>query len=226
MIWPFKKNLEPVANRYLASCRSHPAKGLDVADMTVLVIDAETTGFSLDNDRLLSLATIEVTHREIHVASARNSIIYQDKAPVNEAMKVHGILPSDTASGRPEKEVLGEFLEQLGSRLIVGHHIKFDAGMLNAACKRHYKVRLKSRILDTAMMAMKVLPAFHKTGYANQRPPSLEDVCTTLNLPMMDRHTALGDTFTTAAVFLALCARLRKRLNRPVRFEDLPITKA
>ncbi|MBC2605695.1 3'-5' exonuclease [Pelagicoccus albus] len=225
MIWPFNRKLEPVAAEYLAACKQGVPKGVDVADLTVLVIDAETTGFSLDNDRLLSLATIEVAEREIHVRSAKDWLIYQNVAPVNEAMKVHGILPSDTAKGRPEKEVLGEFLKSLGSRLLVGHHIKFDAGMLSVAVKRHYGIKLRGRVLDTALLAMQELPAFHKTGYANQKPPSLEDVCTSLNLPMMDRHTAAGDAFTTAAIFLALCARLRKRLERPVRLEDLPVTK-
>ena len=180
----------------------------------------------LDADRVLSLASIEVARREIRVATARSWLIYQSEAPVNEATKVHGILPSDTALGLPEKEVVAEFLALLGGHLVVGHHIKFDAGMLDRAMRRHFNVRMKSRILDTALLAMQELSAFHRTGYRNQRPPSLEDVCATLNIPMMERHTAAGDTFTTAVVFLTLCAKLRKRLGRPVRFEDLPISKA
>ncbi len=225
LVWPFGRALDAVAERYRSECRAKPPKDVDVADMTVVVLDAETTGFSIGSDRLLSLALIEARQREIRVGTARHWLIYQADAQVNEAMKVHGILPSDTAEGRPERDVIGEFLKQIGGKLLVGHHIGFDAAMLSAAAKRHYGIALRNRILDTAMLARQELPAFHKTGYANQPPPSLEDVCSALGLPMMDRHTASGDTFTTAVIFLTLCARLRRRLGRPVRFSDLPIGK-
>ena len=223
MIWPFKRRLDPVAERYLAACRERVDREVDVADLRVVVLDAETTGFSVSVDRVLSLASIEVGQREIRVSSARSWLVYQDLAPVNEAMKVHGILPSQTAAGQPEREVIGELLGILGGSLVVGHHIGFDAAMLGAAARRHFGIGLKNRVLDTALLAMQELSAFHRTGYANQPPPSLEDVCSALDLPMMERHTAAGDAFTTAVVFLTLCARLRRRLGRPVRCRDLPV---
>lgn len=223
---PFFTKLEPVAASYKAAGKTKLPKHLDVADLTIIALDAETTGFQIGIDRILSLAAIEIRNRQVHVSSAKHWLVYQAKAPVNEAMEVHGILPSETAEGRPEKEVLAELLPMLGNKLIVGHHIAFDVAVLNEAAKRHYRVRLKNRVLDTALLARQEINAFHKTGYANQPPPKLEEVCTALGIEMMDRHTASGDTFTTALVFLTLCARIRRRLGRPVRFSDLPIHKA
>lgn len=225
MIWPFARNLEVPARRYLAACRLRPPRDRDVADTAVTVLDAETTGFRIEQDRLLSLATLSVVNREIRIDSARQWLVYQVKAPVNEAMAVHGILPCETSGGQPEKEVIREFMERIGGCLIVGHHIGFDAAMLDAALKRHYRVKLKNRILDTAALAMQELPAFRRSGYANQPPPSLEDVCAQLGIPMMDRHTASGDAFTTAEIFLTLCARMRRRLGRALRYRDLPIRR-
>ncbi|MDQ8202868.1 3'-5' exonuclease [Pelagicoccus sp. SDUM812003] len=225
MIWPFSQDTDPVASAYRQACKQRPEKDIDVADLTVVALDAETTGFKIGVDRLLSLATIEIRQREVHVASARNWLIYQKDAPINEAIEVHGILPSDTAEGRPEKEVIGELLGLIGNSVIIGHHIRFDMEMLNEAARRHFKVKLKNRVIDTASLAQQELPAFHRTGYANQPPPKLEEVCSNLGLDMIDRHTALGDTFTTALIFLTLCARIRQRLGRPVRFADLPLSK-
>ncbi len=225
MIWPFKRKLDPVAERYLAACRERVGREVDVADLRVVALDAETTGFSVSADRVLSLASIEVRHREIRVGTARSWLVYQESSPVNEAMTVHGILPSQTANGQPEREVMGELLGTLGGSLVVGHHIGFDVAMLGAATRRHFGIGFKNRILDTALLAMQELSAFHRTGYANQPPPSLEDVCSALDVPMMDRHTATGDAFTTAVVFLTLCARLRRRLGRPVRCRDLPLRR-
>lgn len=223
---PFFKPLEPVAASYKAAGKAKLPKNKDVADLTIIALDAETTGFQVGTDRILSLAAIKISDRQVHVSSAKNWLVYQDKAPVNEAMEVHGILPSETAEGRPEKEVIGELLPLLGNKLIVGHHIAFDIAVLNDAAKRHFRISLKNRVLDTALLARQEINAFQKTGYANQPPPKLEEVCTALGIETMDRHTALGDTFTTALVFLTLCARIRRKLERPVRFTDLPISRA
>ena len=176
MNWPFGKKLEPVAQAYRAACRQRIDKDLDVADSTLVALDAETTGFNVESDRILSLATFSVADREIRVNSGRSWIVYQKVSPVNEAMEVHGILPAETAAGQPEKEALAELLKVVGGSLIVGHHIGFDARMLDVALRRHFRIGLRNRFLDTAALAMQELPAFHRTGYANQPPPSRADV--------------------------------------------------
>lgn len=220
--WPWRKR-EPLVEEYLSACRHRPAKNVDVADNTVIVLDGETTGFDLVKDRLLSLATLEIARREIHVSRMRSWLVFQERAEFNEAVSVHGILPSETAHGQPEAEVIRELLPVIGGNLLVGHHIRFDVTMLQTIARRHLGLRLRNRVLDTATFAMRELAPFHRTGYPNQRPPSLEEVCAHLDLPMMDRHTAAGDTFTTAEVFLLLCARMRRRLGRPLQFRDLPL---
>ncbi|MGH8021321.1 MAG: hypothetical protein ACREIA_24175 [Opitutaceae bacterium] len=88
-------------------------------------------------------------------------------------------------------------------------------------CARISRTGLRNPLVDTARLAMAELEAFRKTAYPGQRPPSLDEVCSSLGLPMHDRHTASGDTFTTAQVFLLLAARARRRLGRPLRLKDL-----
>lgn len=224
MRWPWTPR-EPLVADYLAAHRRSKRLQGDVADHTVIVLDAETTGFDVHKDRLLSLATLEITRREIRVDRMHSWLVYQSEAPLNEAVQVHGILPSSSAEGKPESAVVRELLPLIGGNLIVGHHIGFDVRILRAVARRHLHVKLRNRVVDTALLAMRELSAFHRTGYPNQRPPTLEEVCAHLNIPMMDRHTAAGDTFTTAEVFLVICARMRKRLGRPLQFSDLPLLR-
>jgi DNA polymerase-3 subunit epsilon len=212
---------EPLAAAYRAATRWRPSLRTPIDRLRFVVLDAETSGFAIGTDHLLTLACVDVSEDQIRVSAFRSWLLRQDGIAVNAAVAVHGILPSESADGRPEKEVLAEFLPLVGGAVLVGHHVGFDAGMLDHALRRHFRTRLRNPLVDTGRLAMAELEAFRKTGYPGQRPPSLDEVCANLGLPMHDRHTASGDTFTTAQLFLLLAARARRRLGRPPRFHDL-----
>jgi DNA polymerase-3 subunit epsilon len=115
-----------------------------------------------------------------------------------------------------------ELLPLLHGAVVVGHHINFDAAMIDRALRRRFDVGLRNPLVDTANLAQVAIDAFAKTGYANQRPPTLDEVCSHLEIMTMERHTAAGDAFTTAELFLLLCARMRQQLKRPLLVDDLP----
>ncbi|WP_221029773.1 3'-5' exonuclease [Actomonas aquatica] len=190
-------------------------------ELEFIVLDAETTGFDYDTDRLLSIGLVPVRRGRILVEERRAWLVQQLDAPNNEAVKIHGIAPDASAHGQPEEKVLRELLDLLRGRILVGHHIGFDSSMISAALQRHFGTRLRNPMLDTAMIARRRLDAFHKTGYANQRPPGLDELCTHAGLPVIGRHTASGDAFTTAQLFLWLCGRMRVRLGRELVAGDL-----
>ena len=189
------------------------------------VLDCETTGFSLQKDRILSVAVLFVEEGGFRMSSLQSWYVYQDLNTVNEATKIHGILPAQIERGIPERQMLEELIPLLAGTVIVGHHIAFDVAMLNAAMERHFSVPLRNQLLDTAYFASRELEAFRKTGYLNQRPPSMEDVCAQLKIPLAARHTAEGDVFTTAQIFLILRGRLKKRSKQALQLRDFPVVK-
>lgn len=222
-LWPFRRARHPLTQSYRdATPRRVPGRR-PVGELRFLVLDAETSGFKIGEDRLLSLATMPIRGGDLLVGQAASWLVRQPAASVNAATTVHGILPSDTAAGDAERDVLAALLPQLHGAVIVGHHIAFDCAMLDEALRRHFGTSLRNPRLDTAMLAMGTLDAFGKTAYPGQRPPTLEELCAHCDIPPLDRHTAAGDTFTTAELFLFLCARLRRRLGRPLLARDLPL---
>lgn len=222
-MWTFRKPLHPVAEAYREGrAEASPKMRTPVEDLRIVVIDAETTGLDPSRDRILSLAAAPLSGGTLPMTALRSWLIYQPWAALNDAVAVHGITPAQTARGEPEEKVLFEFLDLIRGAVLVGHHIGFDAAILDQALARHYGTRLYNPLVDTAALAMAELEAFRKTGYANQRPPGLEEVCSHCGLPMMERHTAEGDAFTTAELFLLLCARRRRRLGRGLEWRDLP----
>ena len=223
--WFQRRSRGPLADAYRAATPRRWPRQTPLEDVRWVALDAETTGFDRATDRILSLAALPLAPRSLRVAEMRDWLVYQENNSANEATAVHGILPSDSRGGQPEREVLEAIVPMLSGAVIVGHHIGFDAGMLDAAMKRHLGIGLRNQVVDTADLAMRHLTAFHQTGYANQRPPLLEEVCAKLGVEMVERHTATGDTFTTAGVFLLFLGRLRQKLGRPLVLADLPLRR-
>lgn len=221
--WSKRPPLAPVAAGYLAGTAPKVADKTDASQLRFVVIDAETTGFNVDRDRILSLAAVPVQAGAVQLSALRSWFVYHSDAPMTDAVRVHGILPADARRGEPEATVLRELLPIITGAVLVGHHVGFDIAMLNAALHRHFGLRLRNPSLDTAQLAMTALEAFRKTGYPGQRMPSLEELCTHLDLQPLERHTAEGDTFTTADLFMLLCAKHARQLGRPLVAADLPI---
>jgi DNA polymerase-3 subunit epsilon len=210
----FFHNPKPdVYREYRAGTSRRLWKKQPLKETRVIALDIETSGFSLKSDRILSVALFDITGGRIEMARSRKWIVFQTETVATSATAIHGILPSETREGTAEKQVLEELLPLLTGAILVGHHIRFDALMLNKALLRHFKSGLRNHLIDTASLAMNELTAFHRSGYANQHPPSLEEVCAQLDLPVVARHTAEGDAFLTAEIFLLLSGRIRKRLK-------------
>lgn len=224
MNWKFWRRppANPVVAAYLDATQSRLARKTALNAQRFVILDCETTGFDIHHSRILSLATAEISEGRLRLARTHSWTVFQPGAAMNKAVAIHGILPAETAGGQPEPEVLLEFLQSIHGAILVGHHIHFDIAMLNAALQRHFKTTLRNPTLDTAAFAMNAIDAFAKTAYPGQREPSLDEVCAQLKIAPLERHTAEGDTFTTAQIFLAMCAQQQRRLGRPLTIADLP----
>jgi DNA polymerase-3 subunit epsilon len=122
----------------------------------------------------------------------------------NSSVTVHGITRDEAAGGMEEAEALALFLDYLRDGVIVGHHIGHDIQALNCACERHFNLTLRNRWLDTMDLTLHLNDA----GAFSQRPMakgfSLDALCEMFGVTAHDRHTAGGDAFLTAHVFLRL----------------------
>ncbi|WP_158277506.1 3'-5' exonuclease [Opitutus sp. ER46] len=224
--WISRSPLPPVARAYCDGTPKRLPRKTPLDQVRFVVIDAETTGFDPLKDSILSLAAAPLQAGVLPLNGLRSWLVYQRGAHLTEAVQVHGILPSDTRLGEAQARVLEEFLPVITGAVLVGHHLAFDVRMLDAALEYHFKIRLQNPMLDTAALAMRAIEAFRKSGYPGQRAPTLDEVCTLCGISPLERHTAAGDTFTTAELLMVLSARLARQLGRPLTTSDLPIDRA
>lgn len=172
-----------------------------VSRVRFVAFDTETTGLNPERDSLVSLGAVGAQGGEIRLDDTFEAVL---KIKFNNAMVVlHGITREEARKGRNEKEALLDFLGYLGDAVIVGHHVGHDVAMLNAALERHFGKKLRNRALDTMELTLRleslgILPAAPAKDY------SLDALCARFGVEPHDRHTAHGDAFLTAQIFLKL----------------------
>jgi DNA polymerase III subunit epsilon len=170
-----------------------------------VVLDCETTGLDPRRDRIVSIGAVAVSEAQIILADAFEALL---KVSYNTAATlVHGITREETLDALDEREALLGFLDYLRDGVIVGHHINHDLAMLDAACERQFCMHLKNRHLDTMGLTLHL----QRDGAFAPEPPiagfSLDALCERFGVVPYDRHTAAGDAFLTAQIFLRLLRR-------------------
>lgn len=173
-----------------------------------VVLDTETTGLNPERDRILSIGAIRLQEGRLLVRDALELYLYQDHFD-SHSVPIHGILREDTYMRVSEAEALQSLVAYIGDAVIVGHHVSFDLAMLQRGLARQGLKPLSNPCLDTGLLYRKTLlktPLLRKKEFY-----TLDDLARRFDLPCTDRHTALGDAFLTAMVFLHLHEQLRSK---------------
>ncbi len=176
-----------------------------------VVFDTETTGLDIFNDRILSIGAIGVSNNTIDVADSFEIYLKQEKFKA-ETVKIHGILKEGKLTKHSEAEAVEDFINFIENAVLVAHHAAFDIEMINAALKRLELPKLKNKIIDTGILYKKL--EGKKDSHFN-----LDVLCEEFIIPKHDRHTAAGDAFITALLFLKIVSTLKKERN--LHYSDL-----
>lgn len=187
-----------------ASCDDHAPAG----SVRFVVLDTETTGLDLRRDRVITIGAIAVNEGQIDLSDVFDALLQIDYN--QSSVTVHGITRDEAQSGATEPEALLAFLSYLGDGVIVGHHIGFDIDMLDAACARHFNITLRNRYIDTMDLTLELDALMPPSAEPRQDGYSLDALCARFGVLPRDRHTAAGDAFITALVFLKLLSLARK----------------
>jgi DNA polymerase-3 subunit epsilon len=182
-----------------------------IEQIRFVLLDSETTGLNPRVDRLITVGAVAVQDGEIVLEDAFDALIKVDEN--TSAVMVHGVTRDQSRAGLDEADVLASFLDYLGDGVIVGHHIDHDIITFDSAYERHWGFKMSNRSLDTMDLTLHL----EKDGAFAGRPPirryTLDALCEMFGVLPHDRHTASGDAFITAQVFLRLL-RLAGRHGR------------
>lgn len=206
----FKKNTRPEFwKNYLKTFKTKQPKTIETTRF--VVFDTETTGLDITTDRILSIGAIGIVENSIFVSDTFEYYLIQEEFNA-DTVEIHGLLKDGILDKISEKDAIEKFINYLGNSVIVAHHAAFDIEMINASLKRLNLPKLKNKSIDTGIL-------YKKLGGKKDNHFNLDVLSKEFNIPMHDRHTASGDAFITALLFLKIIAKLKQ--EKTVHYSDL-----
>lgn len=151
------------------------------------IIDTETTGLSLENDRIIELALIGLDadgNKEWEWCSLINP---ERDTGHGMAVRIHQIYSSDVADAPTFSDFSGHIADILRGRAVIAHNARFDLSMLGAEFIRLGVTIPTLTHICTADMA-------RDCGF---RPWRLENCCAVLGIELEGAHHALADARAT-----------------------------
>jgi DNA polymerase-3 subunit epsilon len=186
---------------FQASAGAHALDDTPLAALAYTVFDTETTGLDpAGGDRILQIGAVRIVGGRLQHQEAFEQLVDPERGIPAAGIPIHGITP-DMVQGQPTlAQVLPAFHAYARETVLVAHNAAFDLRFLQLA-EAGTGVRFEQPVLDTLLLSALVHP--------QQESHRLEAIAERFGVPVVGRHTALGDALVTAEVFLRLLPQLQ-----------------
>jgi DNA polymerase-3 subunit epsilon len=182
---------------------SRDLRGRALGELAYTVFDTETTGLEPSaGDEIISIGAVRVVNGRLLKGEVFEQLV-DPRRPLSPASaRFHGI-EQRALTGQPTiGQVLPSFHRFCEDTVLVAHNAAFDMRFLELK-EKVAGVRFEQPVLDTLLLSAAAHPALEDHR--------LEAIAERLGVPVIGRHTALGDALLAGEVFLRLLGQLRER---------------
>ena len=177
-----------------------------LASMRCVVVDVETSGLNLLEDRLISIGAVAVVNGRIVLGDSYSIVLQQQTVSGRSNILLHGISGSAQREGMPATDALLGFLDYLGKDPLIAFHVTFDEAMMRRAMRDHLGLNFKHPWLDLAYL----MPALNPHMAKKYR--TLDDWITAFGISIDARHDALADALGTAQLLQVAIRQAGKKM--------------
>ena len=180
-----------------------------LAALTYTVFDTETTGLApAAGDQIIQIGATRIVNGRLLRHECFEQLVDPGRPISAASTLIHGISP-DMVAGKPRlAQVLPAFHAFAQDTVLVAHNAAFDMKFLQLQ-EAATGVAFRQPVLDTLLLSAVVHP--------DQPSHRLEDIAQRFDIPVLGRHTALGDAMVTAEVLLRLVPLLEEKGIRTLR---------
>jgi DNA polymerase III subunit epsilon len=176
-----------------------------LATLSYTVFDTETTGLSpSEGDEIISIGAVRIVNGRLLAHECFERLVDPDRPVRRQAQAIHGI-SQQMLAGQPKiDQILPQFGRFAEDTVLVAHNAAFDLRFLQLK-EASSGVRFEQPVLDTLLLSAIVHPGQPEVEHR------LERIAARVGVPVLGRHTALGDAMLTAEVLLKLIPLLEQQ---------------
>lgn len=164
--------------------------------LTFVVFDTETTGLNpSEGDEIIQLGAIRIVNGQILHHETIDQLVDPQRHVPETSVAIHGIDPTLLIGQPTIDKVLPRFHQFAENAVLVAHNAAFDMRFLQLK-EKLTGLRFDNPVLDTLLLSSIIHP--------NLKGHGLEGIAERLNITIVGRHTALGDSIVTAEVLIKL----------------------
>lgn len=172
-----------------------------LSELSFTVFDTETTGLNpSEGDEIIQIGATRIVNGRLLKQESFEQLVNPGRLIPAATVPIHGITQDMVRGKPPITEVLPAFYTFAQDTVLVAHNAAFDMKFLQLQEKNTGLV-FSHPVLDTLLLSAVVHP--------NQESHRLEAIAERFNITVLGRHTALGDAFVTAEVWLRLLPLLQ-----------------
>ncbi|MDG1052792.1 MAG: 3'-5' exonuclease [Flavobacteriaceae bacterium] len=165
------------------------------------ILDTETTGLRVSKgDKVVSVASIKISEFKIREDVILDELVNPQIKIPEQSTRIHNIKDEDVKDKPTLIEIEDKILKFIKKSVLVGHNIDFDIKFL--------KNNAKNTNLANRMKVIQPIDTIHLTAglFPDLKNYELTSLCEHFNIKADDqvRHSALGDCWLTARLFLFL----------------------
>lgn len=180
-----------------------PAHQTPLAELPALVLDCETTGLDVQQDRIVSIGAVRLHGSKLFPSLSFDSLVNPGMPIPSVSRKIHGISDDMVRDLPGFAEVYSSLQPLLKNCVVIGHNVSFDLAMLRREFELAGLPWQAPAYLDTFLLAAMLDP--------ESRSLELEALASEYGVDVHGRHTALGDSLVTAEIYCRMLPRLAER---------------
>jgi len=182
-------------------------------DAVYTVFDIETTGLSVNFDKIIEIAAVKIKNNQI--IEEYQTYVNPERPLSDLTTRITSIRNSDVALAPKIDEVIPEFKKFFEGTIMVAHNAHFDMGFI-------YETLTEFNIYDDVLPTIDTLQIARNCYGDKLKRFNLKAVSRYFKVELVQHHRAIYDTRATADIFLHMLRDTRKMgINNLLDFNQL-----